>query len=132
MKKNTKLEKIAQKVLVGMDVENNPKYGFVDPITIILIISITLTLIRVIQECRKNRSLIKDKRAQASVLQKDIQDISLRDTWINRLRLQRIIKQKLTKDQYKVYGLDLQRSLMTVGVNLTEEEAVTLMEAANA
>lgn len=131
--KNTKVvKKIAQKILDNMKIEDNPKYGFIDPITIILIISITLTLIRVIQECRKNRSLIKDRSARGLLLQKDIQEIILKDSWFNRLRLQRIIKQNLTKEQYAAYGKDLQNSLMTVGINLTEDESCALMEAANA
>lgn len=129
--KNNKLNQIAQKILDGVNMENNPQYGFIDPLTIILIISVTLTLIRVIQECRKNRLFIKDKNTRANILQKDIQDIALKDSWLNRLRLQRIIRKNLTKDQYKAYGADLQRSLMEVGVNLTEDEAYTLMEAAN-
>lgn len=131
--KNSKIvKKIAQQILENMKIENNPKYGFVDPITIILIISITLTLIRIIQECRKNRSLIKDKYAKGVLLQKDIQEIILKDSWFNRLRLQRIIKQNLSKEQYAAYGKDLQNSLMSVGINLTEDETCALMEASNA
>lgn len=132
MKKNNKLDKIAKKVLDNMKVEENPNYGFIDPITIILIISVILTLIRVIQECRKNRRMMRDKTAQANLLQKDIQELVLKDTWLNRLRLQRIVKQNISKEQYKAYGKDFQTSLMEVGINLTEEEARTLLEAANA
>lgn len=132
MKKNNKLDKIAKKVLDNMKVEENPNYGFIDPITIILIISVILTLIRVIQECKKNRRMMRDKTAQANLLQKDIQELVLKDTWLNRLRLQRIVKQNISKEQYKAYGKDFQTSLMEVGINLTEEEARTLLEAANA
>jgi len=132
MKKNNKLDKVAKKVLDNMKVEENPNYGFIDPITIILIISVILTLIRVIQECKKNRRMMRDKTAQANLLQKDIQDLVLKDTWLNRLRLQRIIKQNISKEQYKAYGKDFQISLMEVGINLTEEESRTLLEAANA
>lgn len=129
MKKNAQLEKIAKKVLSNMD-STNDNHG-IDPITIIIIISIIVNVIRVIQECRKNRTLIRDKNTKAALLQKDIQDIVLKDSWFNRLRLQRIVKQNLSKDQYKVYGKNLQKSLMEVGINLTEDETYTLMEAAN-
>lgn len=132
MKKNTKLDKIAKKVLDNMKVKENPNYGFIDPITIILIISVILTLIRVIQECKKNRRMMRDEAAQANLLQKDVQELVLKDTWLNRLRLQRIIKQNISKEQYKAYGKDFQTSLMEVGINLTEEEARTLLEATNA
>lgn len=126
-----KVEKIAKQVLDNMKIDDKD-YGFIDPITIILIISVILTLIRVIQECRKNRKLLSNKKEFAVFLRKDIQDIILRDSWINRLKLQKILRQKLTKAQYKVYGKALQLSIMETGVNLTEDEVFSLMEAANA
>lgn len=128
---NKDLENIAKKILDGIKMENNPKYGFIDPITIILIISIVLTLIRVIQECRKNRKLLKSKKEAAMLLKKDIQDIIIKDTIWSNLRLRKILKQKLSKDQYKAYGQDLRNSIMEVGINLTDDEVYTLMEAAN-
>jgi len=130
MKKNTALEKIAKKVISNMHLEKDKEYG-IDPITIILVISVILTLIRVIQECRKNRKLLKDKNESVSLMKKDIQEAVLKDSWLNRLRLQRIIKNNLTKDQYKAYGKSLQNSIMETGINLTEDEVCTLMEATN-
>lgn len=131
MKKNAALEKIAKKVLTNMQLPKDKDYG-IDPITIIMVISVILTLIRIIQECRKNRKLVKDKNEYASLMKRDIQDAILKDSWLNRLRLQRVIKQNLTKDQYKAYGKALQHSIMGTGINLTEDEIYTLMEAANA
>jgi len=130
MKKNLALEKIAKKVINNMKLEKDKDYG-IDPLTIILVISVILTLIRVIQECRKNRKLLKDKNESASLMKKDIQEVVLKDSWLNRMRLQRILKQNLTKDQYKAYGKSLQNSIMETGINLTEDEVYTLMEAAN-
>lgn len=131
MKNNIALEKIAQKVLTNMQLPKDKDYG-IDPITIIIVISVILSLIRVIQECRKNRQMVKDKNEYASLMKRDIQDVILKDSWFNRLRLQRIIKQNLTKDQYKAYGKALQYSIMGTGINLTEDEIYTLMEATNA
>jgi hypothetical protein len=131
MKKNTALEKIAKKVLNNMNLPKDQEYG-IDPLTIIIVISVILSLIRVIQECRKNRQLVKDKNEYAAIMKKDIQELVLKDSWLNRLRLQRILKKDLTKDQYKAYGKSLQRSIMETGINLTEDEISTLMEAANA
>lgn len=131
MKKNAAVEKIAKKVLNNMQLSKDENHG-IDPLTIIIVISVILSLIRVIQECRKNRQLVKDKNEYASIMKRDIQDVILKDSWLNRLRLQRIIKQNLTKDQYKAYGKDLQHSIMGTGINLTEDEVYTLMEATNA
>lgn len=130
MKKNVALDKIAKKVISNMNLEKDKDYG-IDPITIIIVISVILSLIRVIQECKKNRKLLKDKNESASLMKKDIQEVVLKDSWLNRLRLQKIMKQNMTKDQYKTYGKSLQNSIMETGINLTEDEVYTLMEAAN-
>jgi len=126
--KNSDLNKIAKNVISNMRLDKNKDYG-VDPITIIIVIGVILSLIRVIQECRKNRQLIKDRTQLVKTMQLDIQDIILRDSFINRLRLKKIIKQNISKEQYKAYGSQLQTSIMETGVNLTEDEIYTLMEA---
>lgn len=130
--KNSKptLNKIAKKVISNMRLDKNEDYG-IDPITIIIVIGVILSLIRVIQECRSNRKLIQDSCEAAHIMKKDIQDIVLKNTWLNRLRLQKIIKQHLTKDQCRVYSKKLQHSIMETGINLTDEEVRILMEKAN-
>jgi hypothetical protein len=129
MKKNLALEKIGKKILSKLP-KNEDNYG-IDPLTLIIVIGVILSLIRVIQECRKKRTLLKDKHERATLLKKDIQEVVLKDSWLNNLRLNRILKQHLSRDQYKVYGKELKNSIMEVGVNLTEDETYTLMEAAN-
>jgi hypothetical protein len=129
MKKNLALEKIGKKILNKLP-KNEDNYG-IDPLTLIIVIGIILSLIRVIQECRKKRTLLKDKHERATLLKKDIQEAILKDSWLNNLRLNKILKQHLSRDQYKVYGKQLKNSIMEVGVNLTEDETYTLMEAAN-
>ena len=130
MKKNAALEKIAKKVISNMNLSKDQDHG-IDPITIIIVIGVILSLIRVIQECKKNRKLLKDKHESAALMKKDIQEVILKNSWLNRIRLQRIIKQNLTKEQYKTYGKSLQNSIMETGINLTEDETYTLMEAVN-
>lgn len=125
--KNESLDKIAKKVLDNTKIDIPKDYSF-DPITILMIISIILTLIRIIQECRKKRTLIKNKTESANLMKRDIQEIVLKDSWFNRRRLQRVIKQHLSKDQFKVYNTALQDSIMDVGINLTDDEVYTLME----
>ena len=130
MSTNPELEKIAKKVIDNMKLSKDEDYG-IDPITIIIVIGVILSLIRVIQECRNNRKLLKNKIEAASIMKKDIQEVILKDSWLNRIRLQRVLKKNLTKDQYKTYGKQLQNSIMETGINLTEDEVYTLMEAAN-
>jgi hypothetical protein len=127
---NIAVEKIAKKVLKNMQLSKEQDYS-IDPITIIIVISVILSLIRVIQECKKNRKLIRNKNEYASVMKRDIQDLIIKDSWLNRFRLQKILKQNLTKDQYKAYGKSLQQSIIGTGINLTDDEVYTLLEAAN-
>jgi ABC-type Fe3+ transport system substrate-binding protein len=130
MKKDTIINKIAKNILNNLETKDAKEYG-IDPITIIIIIGVILSLIRVIQECRSKRNLIRDKKQVAYLLQKDIQEIILKDSWINRYRLQKIIKSHLNKQQYKLYGKSLQDSIIETGINLTEQEVYALMEKAN-
>jgi cell division protein FtsL len=130
MKKNVEVEKIAKKVIKNMKLDKNKDYG-IDPITIILVIGIILSLIRVIQECRANRKLIKDKLKLAHTMQQDIENLVLKNSWLNRLKLKRIIKQNISKEQYKAYGHALQNSIMETGINLTEDEVCALMNEVN-
>lgn len=124
---NKKLENIAKKIIKNTKIDSS-SYG-IDPITILMVISIILTLIRIIQECKKNRKMIRNKHESMLTMKNDIKDIVLKDSWINRYRLQKIIKQNLSKEQYKVYCSPLQTSIMETGINLTEDEVITLMEA---
>jgi hypothetical protein len=127
MNNNEKLNNIAIKVLNN----TNKDTYHIDPITVIIMISILLTLIRIIQECRKKRTLLNNKEEFGLLLKKDIKDLILKNSWLNNLRLNKILKQYLTKDQYKIYGKKLKDSIMEVGLTLTEDEIYTLMEAAN-
>jgi hypothetical protein len=130
MKKDTTINKIAKRISHNLQQPQDISYG-VDPITIIIIIGVILSLIRVIQECRKKRTLLKNKYERSNLLRKDIQDIILKDSWLNNLRLYHILKKHLSKQQYKVYGKQLKDSIMEVGINLTEDETYALMEAAD-
>lgn len=130
MNTNPELEKIAKKVIDNMKLSKDQEHG-IDPITIIIVIGVILSLIRVIQECRSNRKLLKNKIEAASLMKKDIQEVILKDSWLNRIRLQRVLKKSLSKDQYKTYGKQMQNSIMETGINLTEDEVYSLMEAAN-
>jgi len=57
--------------------------------------------------------------------------LSIKRSWLNQLRLNRIIKNQLSKEDYKSYGSSLKTAIMDVGSNLTDEESQTLVEAAN-
>jgi len=123
-----KLSNLAQKIITKANIKNE-NYGF-DRITIIIVIGVILSLIRVIQECRSKRTK-NDKMSEALDLRHTIVNLTIKDNWLNNYRLNRILKQHLSKKQYQQYGVSLKNAIMEVGKNLNDEESLTLLEATN-
>lgn len=125
---NKDLEAIAQKVIDKIP-KKDENFGFI--ITVLMIISITLTLIRVIQECNKTRILSLNSKQKNQFFNSEVKSLSIKKTWFTRMTLKKIIRKELPKDMYKEYGYDLMNAFLSVGADLTEQETETLMEAAN-
>jgi hypothetical protein len=123
-----KLENIAQKIISKANIKND-NYA-IDPLTIIIVIGVILSLIRVIQECRASRKK-NDKMSEALDLRHTIVHLCIKDNWLNNYRLNKILKQHLSKKQYNEYGVSLKKAIMEVGKNLNDEESLTLLEASN-
>jgi hypothetical protein len=122
------LEAIAQKIINKANIKNQ-NYG-IDPITIIIVIGVILSLIRVIQECRANRKK-NDKMSEALTLRHTVVQLCIKDNWLNNYRLNKILKQHLSKTQYQQYGVSLKTAILDVGKNLNDNESLTLLEAIN-
>lgn len=127
MQTNPKIDNIAHKVLAKMNIPITDQYGSI--LLIIMITGIILSLIRVIQECNAKKILRMDKRNRNKFLTEEIRTLSLKRAWINQMRLKRIIKQKLSPEDYHTYGDSLKQAIMDVGIDFTEEESQTLLEA---
>lgn len=132
MSNNEKLEQIAIKVMNKMNIDNNSqglyKKNSQSIILILMIVGIILSLVRIIQECNKKKLLGLNRDKQNKVMQQAIGDICIKKNMINQWRLNRIIKQKLSPEDYKAYGAELKKSIMETGPELTEEEITTLVE----
>lgn len=124
-----RLEAIAMKVMKKMNLSNEGKYGNI--IIVIMIIGMILTLIRIIQECNKNRLINFNKTEKTKFMHNEVQNICLKRTLLNKWRLKKIVKEKLSSEDYKTYGSQLQNAIFSAGAELTEEESFTLVEAAN-
>lgn len=107
--------------------EDQDKYGF-DPITILMMISIILTLIRVIQECRKDKSKLMTQSEKTEYLCTEIKSLSFNNTFLNRVRMRSAIKKHLSKAQYKKYGEPLLQALLETGKTVTDEQVSALLE----
>lgn len=105
-------------------------YGFIDPITIIICISIIVNVIRVIQECKKKSQLMK-MREKKEYLTAEIKSLSFNDTFFTRLKARKVIKQKLTKDQYKKYGESMLAAIIETGKYIKDDQVEALLEYEN-
>jgi len=127
-----KLKEIALKVLNQSSMKPDDKtYGFA-VVTILMIISIILTCIRVIQECHKNK-LYSDlsKEDKYSFYKEEIKTYSIKHGWFTKMRIKKILRKEMSKEDYNKYSISIMGSLLNTGENLTEDEVITLVEAAN-
>lgn len=126
---NEKIKRLAQKVLSM--VPNAPeKFGNI--IAILMVISIMLTLIRIIQQCRKSRiKMCGSEKEKCSLYHAEIKDISLTRGWFAKRTIKRLLKKELTPEDYATYGVSIMNAILECGTKLTEDETLTLMEAAN-
>ncbi len=126
---NKKLREIAEKVLKRAHIPNDEKFGSV--IAILMMISIILTVIRVLQECNKNKTHNMTSQDKCSLYGESIKSYSLRRGWFTRLRIKKILRRELDSEQYHKYSIKLTEALLDVGEVVTDDEVSTLVEAAN-
>lgn len=111
----------------NLENNNSQKYG-IDPITIIICISILVNVIRVIQECRKEKDKDKSTELRFTSLLTEVRYQAINSSWLGKRRIRKIIKEKLTKEQYQKYGEAMLKALLAIGTKATEEQVSSLME----
>lgn len=127
---DNQLKEIASKVLQKAKVPQEEKFGSV--IAILMIISIVLTLVRVLQECNKNKlSANCSSSDKYELYGQEIKEYSLRRGWFTKMRIKKILRRELSKEQYEKYSLALVNALLDTGENLNNQEILCLVEAAN-
>ncbi|NBX98663.1 hypothetical protein EB118_21925 [bacterium] len=127
---NTQLKNIGSKVLAKANISEDEKFGSV--IAILMIISIILTVIRVLQECNKNKLSASCTAAdKCSLYGAEIKEYSIRRGWFTKMRIKKILRRELSPEQYNKYSLALLNALLDTGENLNNEEISCLVEAAN-
>lgn len=128
---NEPLVNIANKVLNKVSVSAQDKDRFGSAIVILAVISIILTLVRVIQECNKSKIQNLNRLAKYEYFGQQIHDITIRRGWFTKMTIKKILRKELDKTDYKSYGHLLTNAILDVGENLTESEIKTLVEASN-
>lgn len=129
MNNNEKLKVIAEKVLRKANISDDQKFGSV--IAILMVISIILTVIRVLQECNKSKTQNMTAQDKSTVYGENIRSYSKKRGWFTRMRIKKIVRRELTVEEFNQYGIKLTESLLDIGEDLTDDEAYTLVEAAN-
>jgi uncharacterized membrane protein len=131
MADNEKLKAIAIKILEKSTVAKDNNYGFA-LVTILMIISIVLTCVRILQECNKNKltaqSTEQDKYAMYG---EQLHTFSERRGWFTKMRIKKILRREMKKEDYEKYSLSILNALLETGELLTDDEVSTLVEAAN-
>ena len=131
MADNDKLKAIAIKILDKSSVQKDEVYGFAI-VTILMIISIILTCVRILQECNKNKltaqSTAEDKYAMYG---EQLHTFSERRGWFTKMRIKKILRREMKREDYEKYSLSILNALLETGEVLTEDEVQTLVENAN-
>lgn len=127
---NDKLKNIGEKVRALSNIPEEENFGSV--IAVLMVISIILTLVRVLQECNKSKlSSASTAQDKYSLYGSEIKSYSVKKGWFTKLRIKRLIRSKMSKEQYSKYGMSLLGAILDSGENLKDDEVVTLVEAAN-
>ena len=131
MVENEKLKTIAIKVLEKSNVPKEDNYGFA-VVTILMIISIILTCVRILQECNKTkiRGLSTDQDKYA-LYGEQLKTFSERRGWFTKMRIKKILRREMKKEDYEKYSFAILSALLNTGEVLTDDEIITLVEAAN-
>ena len=127
---DSKVKGVAERVMKQAKIPPEENFGSV--IAILMIISIILTVIRVLQECNKNK-LSNDCSSQdkCDLYGSEIKSYSTKRGWFTKLRIKKIMRQNMSRDQYAKYSLQLLNSLLDNGENLKDDEVMALVEASN-
>ena len=96
-----------------------------------MVISIVLTLIRVIQECEKKKIKLFNRRQKYDYFADKTKTISINRSWFTKMTIKKIIRKELSPEDYREYGGALMTAILDTGANLTEDEIITLVEAAH-
>jgi hypothetical protein len=128
---NEKLKAIAVKILEKSNVQKDEVYGFAI-VTILMIISIALTCVRILQECNKSKlSASSTAEDKYSIYGEQLHTFSERRGWFTKMKIKKILRREMNREDYEKYSLSILNALLETGEVLTDDEIKTLVENAN-
>jgi hypothetical protein len=127
---NPKVKNIGERVMKQAGIPEEEQFGSV--LAILMVISIILTLIRVLQECNKNKlSTDCTEQDKYSLYAEEIKNYSIRKGWFTKLRIKKALRQNMSREQYAKYSVRLLSALLDNGENLKDDEIIALVETSN-
>lgn len=124
----TLINKLASEILEETLKDKKFEQYSIDPLTIILMISILLTLIRIIQECRKKRTKLFNTSEKNAYYHSEINSLCFNNTFFTRMKINSAIKEHLNKQQYQEYGKSLSQAIIKIGCKVSQEQTTALLE----
>ena len=124
------LEITAKKVLSKTKIEPDQKFGSV--LAVLMIIGIIVNVVRAVQECEKVKEVEGFTEEQACTFWKSrFKYLSLKRGWLTNMKLRKIIRQHLSVEDCRKHRTEIQNAILDVGLDLSDSETYTLMEALN-
>tara|TARA_R110002074_G_scaffold75089_3_gene171839 strand:- start:1341 stop:1727 length:387 start_codon:yes stop_codon:yes gene_type:complete len=124
------LEKIAEKIALDSEIDPNAKFGSV--IVVIMLIGIFLTLIRVIQDCNKAElKMLTNTEQKCTAYASHIRALSIRRGWYTKMRLKKILRRNMPREDYKQHGSVLCEKILDAASNLNHEQVHSLIEVSD-
>lgn len=124
------LTDISNRVLKKTDIQPDQKFGSV--LAIIMIIGIIVNVVRVMQECDKEEKQLFCNDADYSVFFRNkIKDMCQRKSFIHIMRIKKILRQHLSRNDYHQYKEELTNAIIETGSELSITDTYTLLEQAN-
>tara|TARA_A100001201_G_scaffold4631_1_gene9105 strand:- start:869 stop:1255 length:387 start_codon:yes stop_codon:yes gene_type:complete len=124
------LEKLAEKVAIDSDID--PKATFGSVLVIIMLVGIFINLIRVIQECNKPElKMLNNTEQKCTAYSSHIKTLSMRRGWYTKMRLKKILRQNMPREEYKKHGSVLCEKILDAASNLNHEQVHSLIEVSN-
>jgi hypothetical protein len=129
MTQNDDVKDVAHQVLKKCNINDDQKFGSI--IAILMMVSIILTLIRVLQECNKEKTENMTSSDKNMVYGESIRTFSTKRGIFTRMRIKRILKKELSSEDFSKYSLKMINAILDTGENISDSQVSSLVEAAN-
>lgn len=124
------LEDVANEVSANAaKISKNENFSSV--ILTIMIIGIIVNLVRVAQECDKDKTKNLSESSKNEYYANTIVSLCDRRSWLTKMRIKKIIREKIGYKEYKEYGGVLVESILDSGSEIQKEKLIKLLEEVN-